>query len=296
MDRFKIYANYGILGHEKEILWSVDYPMEEIYDEYTAKIPEGFEAYEGAWGNLCVKTPEGEEFSLRDILAITTEENPLISYYDRNEKKHEISVSLLEEKSINLQDKMDREVWMTKRELEKSAVKIGEYDFHDSYITCAYGGTSTLYYYRGYVYESIHYANMVRYVGKDHTAPLGRFEEVLKLEEDKLDSSTYDLLKDFEKTSNSVKHSGFEIKEMYVADRLPNHYMLELLDGSTKLIYVTPFRKITENDLLPCVVKPKQIGATPVDERTLKCYGLKRGCTKSPKDTKRISKPRTKGI
>ncbi|NBH62304.1 hypothetical protein D1155_11645 [Anaerotruncus sp. 80] len=76
---------------------------------------------------------------------------------------------------------------------------------------------------------------------------------------------------------------GIEIKEIYNTNRFPNHYMLEMMDGSTRLIYITPFRKITEKDLLPCTSKPKQMGATAVtDEHILKCYGLRK-CSKNTK-------------
>ena len=64
------------------------------------------------------------------------------------------------------------------------------------------------------------------------------------------------------------------IKDMYNVPRYPNHYMIELLDGTCRLIPYTPFRRVTERYLLPCFAKPRQLGAVPVDEHTLKAYGM----------------------
>lgn len=64
------------------------------------------------------------------------------------------------------------------------------------------------------------------------------------------------------------------IKEMYNSPRYPNHYIVELLDGTCKLILYTPFRRVTEKDLLPCFAKPHQLGAVPVNEFILRSYGM----------------------
>lgn len=65
-----------------------------------------------------------------------------------------------------------------------------------------------------------------------------------------------------------------QIKEMHETPRLPLHYILEMPDGSCHLVYITPFRRISEKDLVPCKTAPKKIGATPVSSYMLKCYGL----------------------
>ena len=67
-----------------------------------------------------------------------------------------------------------------------------------------------------------------------------------------------------------------KIKEMYDSPRYPNHYIVELMDGSARLFYMIPFRRITEKDLRPCIATPKQIGGSPVESHLLQAYGLQR--------------------
>ena len=41
METTTIYANYGMLGHERETFWAVA-PTEEAHDEVTVALPKGY--------------------------------------------------------------------------------------------------------------------------------------------------------------------------------------------------------------------------------------------------------------
>lgn len=79
--KVKIYANYGILGKEKKIVYGVCHS--EIYDEVEIEIPDGFELYQNSWEAECIKVPCGDSYMLSELLA---EKNnaPCFKWYDKN--------------------------------------------------------------------------------------------------------------------------------------------------------------------------------------------------------------------
>lgn len=52
----KIYACYGILGHEKETIYSVN--PSDICDEITVEIPESLNPYVSVLGDIMVTVPD----------------------------------------------------------------------------------------------------------------------------------------------------------------------------------------------------------------------------------------------
>lgn len=77
----KIYACYGILGHEKEIVYSVT--PTDICDEITIEIPESVKPYETVTGSIAVMLPSrmGEKklaYMLEEVLCSTETGKPAI--------------------------------------------------------------------------------------------------------------------------------------------------------------------------------------------------------------------------
>ena len=52
-NQFKIYANYGVLGREKRVVYSYGVPMVEANDELIVELPENdsFKFYENSFGD-----------------------------------------------------------------------------------------------------------------------------------------------------------------------------------------------------------------------------------------------------
>lgn len=50
-NQFKIYANYGVLGREKRVVYSYGVPMTEANDELIVELPENdsFKFYENSF-------------------------------------------------------------------------------------------------------------------------------------------------------------------------------------------------------------------------------------------------------
>lgn len=58
-DKLTIYASYGVLAHEKLPVYTVSRPASDIYDTYTAILPEGWKTAENDAGELLIEAPDG---------------------------------------------------------------------------------------------------------------------------------------------------------------------------------------------------------------------------------------------
>ena len=65
----QIFANYGMLGHEKQTVYTADYPGSDIYDVVTVDIPDRFEVYETVTGSSAIIDPVNGHYLLNDTLA-----------------------------------------------------------------------------------------------------------------------------------------------------------------------------------------------------------------------------------
>lgn len=74
-----IYANYGMLGNEKRIIYSADAPGSDIYDEIKVKLPEKFLCYKNLAGEKLLEFPDGDRYLLRDVLQ--GNKYPYLSYF-----------------------------------------------------------------------------------------------------------------------------------------------------------------------------------------------------------------------
>lgn len=70
-NQFKIYANYGVLGREKRVVYSYGVPMVEANDELIVELPEN------------------------DVLQ--GKENPCFYALDRDAKGHRVNLNIVEE-------------------------------------------------------------------------------------------------------------------------------------------------------------------------------------------------------
>lgn len=61
-NRFKIFANYGVLAAEKRTVYSYMAPQSDIYDDVIVELPENdsFSLYENYMGDLMVETTWGD--------------------------------------------------------------------------------------------------------------------------------------------------------------------------------------------------------------------------------------------
>lgn len=82
----KIYACYGIPGHEKEVVYRVT--PSKISEEIAVEIPEEFEPFADRTGTITVMLPmpivnTPLEFALEEVLTSTKDGEPAIKLFDR---------------------------------------------------------------------------------------------------------------------------------------------------------------------------------------------------------------------
>lgn len=53
--KVRIFANYGVTGHEKVPMYSVCCPCAEVYDELIVELPDQYFAGESVCGNILVE-------------------------------------------------------------------------------------------------------------------------------------------------------------------------------------------------------------------------------------------------
>lgn len=95
METIKVCKSYNVLG--RGIVYS-QYPASDIYDEITIKIPEGFEAYENAAGEIVVKKENGSAYLLGEILTrANNSDKPIFRWIEDFGKYHSAKVEIVEE-------------------------------------------------------------------------------------------------------------------------------------------------------------------------------------------------------
>ena len=64
-----IYANYGLLAHEKEAVYTYSSKQSEICEELYIEIPEGFKIYEQTGGTgIILNAEEGYDYTVDELL------------------------------------------------------------------------------------------------------------------------------------------------------------------------------------------------------------------------------------
>lgn len=96
-NKFKIFANYGVLGAEKRIVYSYMTPCSDIYDELIAELPENdsFSLYENYMGDLMVETMWGDRYTVHDVLN-DLNDKPLFNALENGNKWHRVYLNIIE--------------------------------------------------------------------------------------------------------------------------------------------------------------------------------------------------------
>lgn len=91
MSKIKGYANYGVLNHEKKILFTIgDVPTDCVVSErveYT--IPDDWEISENEFGTILLTAPWGCTYCGNDVIT-SKNDNPYLTAYDTNSKLFQI--------------------------------------------------------------------------------------------------------------------------------------------------------------------------------------------------------------
>lgn len=68
-----IYASYGVLGHENEVVWGITPAADApAYDEVRVELPDGYVFEENDVGEPLVEAADGTAARLAEILATAT--------------------------------------------------------------------------------------------------------------------------------------------------------------------------------------------------------------------------------
>ena len=94
--KIKIYCNYGILTAEKRNVYTYGAPHSAAtcWDEMTAEIPEGWEEFENATGNLMVTAPLGWTYEVNEVLS--GNKMPCFKAFDNSMKLHRTFLKVVE--------------------------------------------------------------------------------------------------------------------------------------------------------------------------------------------------------
>ncbi len=92
----KIYANYGVLSHEKEAVYTYA-NCADTYDELYIEIPEGFKVYENADGEgIILSTDEGYDYTVDELLR-NVGDAPAFAYVGKDGGYRTFKCRILEE-------------------------------------------------------------------------------------------------------------------------------------------------------------------------------------------------------
>lgn len=88
---FKGYANYGLLAHEYQTIFTADSPIADavVSDELEITLPEGFGQYKNCRDHTVITTPDGESYLAKDILS-SYGNQPVLSWRD-GQKGHRVT-------------------------------------------------------------------------------------------------------------------------------------------------------------------------------------------------------------
>ncbi len=93
----KIYANYGVLAHEKTTVYTYANNASEIYDEIYIEIPEGFKVYEQADGiGIILSADKGYDYTVDDLLR-NVGGTPAFVYVGKDGRRRTSKCKILEE-------------------------------------------------------------------------------------------------------------------------------------------------------------------------------------------------------
>lgn len=72
------YANYGVLAHEKQCLFTAERPIAEANDKVEITLPEGWKTCEDITGGMLIESPDKKTFPAGEILESKKDEPYLV--------------------------------------------------------------------------------------------------------------------------------------------------------------------------------------------------------------------------
>lgn len=82
-----MYASYGILGHEKQPLYTLDRPAGDIYERFILRLPEGWSFGRNYMDETLIDTPDGMTYQAGQILTNWGDE-PALVWHDGRTNRH----------------------------------------------------------------------------------------------------------------------------------------------------------------------------------------------------------------
>ena len=88
-NRFKIFANYGVLAAEKRTVYSYMAPQSDIYDDVIVDIYNQY-------GSCLVETTWGDRYTVDDVLN-DLHDKPLFNALENGNKWHRVYLNIIED-------------------------------------------------------------------------------------------------------------------------------------------------------------------------------------------------------
>lgn len=81
--KIKGYANYGVLQHEKQTIFTCSnpHPHADVSEEVEISLPEGFLTSEDEHGSVLIAIPDGDTYTVNEILK-SWGDYPVMEWYD----------------------------------------------------------------------------------------------------------------------------------------------------------------------------------------------------------------------
>lgn len=90
-----IYANYGVLAHDKETVFTATAPHAhaDFAEKITVIIPDQYEPYETQSGEVALSVPNGfNPYLLSEVLVSGKDGGPWLRYVDRDGHYHQYAL------------------------------------------------------------------------------------------------------------------------------------------------------------------------------------------------------------
>lgn len=103
-DTMRIFRNYGVLAAEKRCTYTYGMAAETAVtsDKITVRIPDGWSIFENQTGEEVLESPWGWTYEPNEVLAGNV--NPIFLVLDREGRKHNIRLEVVEEEAVCLGD------------------------------------------------------------------------------------------------------------------------------------------------------------------------------------------------
>lgn len=90
-----IYANYGVLAHEKTVVYTATpHHQAALTEKVEVEIPESLNPSETMFGGIIIEPNGSFCYELNEALC-QVREKPAVLYYDRNGKRHTVKLEVI---------------------------------------------------------------------------------------------------------------------------------------------------------------------------------------------------------